>query len=63
MFWYVLTLVIVGLFAGLIARAIVPGKSHLTIRGTIALGIVGSFLGGLLAYLIFGRDDNGIFQR
>jgi uncharacterized membrane protein YeaQ/YmgE (transglycosylase-associated protein family) len=63
MFWYVLTLVVVGLFAGLIARALVPGRSHLTIRGTIVLGIAGSFLGGLLAYLILGRDDDGIVQR
>lgn len=63
MFWYVLTLVVVGLFAGVFARAIVPGRSHLTIRGTVVLGIVGSFIGGLLTYLIFGRDDNGILQR
>ena len=63
MFWYVLTLVVVGLFAGMFARVLVPGRSKLTIRGTIALGVVGSFLGGLLTYVIFGRDDNGIFQR
>jgi uncharacterized membrane protein YeaQ/YmgE (transglycosylase-associated protein family) len=63
MFWYVLTLVVVGFFAGVIARALVPGRSHLTIRGTIVLGIAGSFLGGLLAYVIFGRVDDGIVQR
>ncbi len=63
MVWYILTLVVVGLFAGAIARLLVPGKSYITIRGTIFLGIVGSFIGGFLAYVIFGRDDNGIFQR
>ena len=46
--------VIVGLIAGFIARALVPGPDPMGWLGTIVLGIVGSFVGGTLAALIFG---------
>ncbi len=58
MVWFLISLLFVGLFAGAIARLLVPGRNRLTIRGTIALGVVGSFLGGFLGYLLFG-DANG----
>jgi uncharacterized membrane protein YeaQ/YmgE (transglycosylase-associated protein family) len=45
---------IVGLIAGFIARALVPGPDPMGWLGTIVLGIVGSFVGGTLAALIFG---------
>lgn len=44
--------IIVGLIAGFVARAVVPGKDDLGIIGTIILGIVGSFVGGFLGSLI-----------
>jgi uncharacterized membrane protein YeaQ/YmgE (transglycosylase-associated protein family) len=44
--------IIVGLIAGFIARALVPGKDDLGILGTLILGIVGSFIGGFLGSLI-----------
>lgn len=44
--------IIVGLIAGFIARALVPGKDDLGIIGTIILGIIGSFIGGFLGSLI-----------
>ena len=44
--------IIVGLIAGFVARAVVPGKDDLGILGTIILGIVGSFVGGFLGSLI-----------
>jgi uncharacterized membrane protein YeaQ/YmgE (transglycosylase-associated protein family) len=47
----VLTLVI-GLVAGLIARAVVPGKQDLGILATLALGLVGSVVGNLVAGLV-----------
>jgi len=40
--------IIIGLIAGFIARAVVPGKDDLGIIATIVLGIVGSFVGGLI---------------
>jgi uncharacterized membrane protein YeaQ/YmgE (transglycosylase-associated protein family) len=44
--------VIVGLIAGFIARAVVPGKDSFGIIGTIVLGMVGSFIGGTLGSLL-----------
>lgn len=49
--------IIVGLIAGFIARAVVPGKDDIGILGTILLGMVGSFVGGLLGSLF---SDDGI---
>jgi uncharacterized membrane protein YeaQ/YmgE (transglycosylase-associated protein family) len=43
---------LVGLIAGLLARAIVPGKDAMGILATILLGIVGSFIGTGVAYLL-----------
>ncbi len=45
---------IVGLIAGFIARALVPGPDPMGWLGTMILGIIGSFVGGTLAALIFG---------
>jgi uncharacterized membrane protein YeaQ/YmgE (transglycosylase-associated protein family) len=59
----IISLLIVGLIAGALARLIVPGRQHLSILATIVLGIVGSFVGGFLGYLIFHKDaDSGFFQ-
>lgn len=46
--------IIIGLIAGAVARFIVPGPDPMGWIGTIVLGIVGSFVGGFLANLIFG---------
>ena len=45
---------IVGLIAGFIARALVPGPDPMGWVGTMVLGIIGSFVGGTLAALLFG---------
>ena len=45
---------IVGLIAGFIARALVPGPDQMGWLGTMILGIIGSFVGGTLAALLFG---------
>ena len=59
----IVSLVIIGLVAGAIARLLVPGKQDIGILMTIVLGIVGSFVGGFLGYLIFHKDaQNGFFQ-
>lgn len=47
--------IVFGFFAGLIARAIMPGKQGLGLIATTLLGIGGSFVGGLLASLLRGR--------
>jgi uncharacterized membrane protein YeaQ/YmgE (transglycosylase-associated protein family) len=53
MIGFILTLIIVGLIAGALARLIIPGRQNLSIPMTILLGIIGSFVGGFLANLIF----------
>ena len=62
-FWTVLYLIIVGLIAGYLARLLVRGPDAMTWWQTMLLGIVGSFIGGLGGYVLFGWDDDeGFFQ-
>lgn len=59
----IITLVIVGLIAGAIARLLVPGRDQIGIRGTILVGVIGSFVGGFLGYVLFHHDaDKGALQ-
>ncbi len=53
-------MIIVGLVAGLLARAIKPGNDTMGWIMTIGLGIVGAILGGFIAGLI-GIDADGGF--
>ncbi len=63
MLGFIIFLLIVGLIAGFLARLLVPGPDPMSIVGTIALGIVGSFVGGFLGWAIFGKDfSEGAFQ-
>jgi uncharacterized membrane protein YeaQ/YmgE (transglycosylase-associated protein family) len=59
----IISLIVIGLVSGALARLAVPGKQNLTVGGTIVLGIVGSFVGGFLGYLLFHHDSqNGFIQ-
>ena len=51
-------LLVIGLVAGFLARALVPGRQSMSVLQTILLGIVGSFVGGFLGRLLFGRGDS-----
>jgi uncharacterized membrane protein YeaQ/YmgE (transglycosylase-associated protein family) len=63
MLGFILYLLIIGLIAGFVARALVPGRDPMSIGQTILLGIVGSFVGGFLGWALFGADlDQGAFQ-
>lgn len=53
-------MIIVGLVAGLLARAIKPGSDPMGWIMTIVLGIVGALLGGFMASLV-GIDADGGF--
>lgn len=54
--WFVIVLFVVGLIVGAIARLLVPGRDPMGLLGTAALGIVGSFVGGFLGYILFKKD-------
>lgn len=41
--------VVFGLVVGALARLLVPGRQHLSILVTLALGLVGSVVGGVVA--------------
>jgi uncharacterized membrane protein YeaQ/YmgE (transglycosylase-associated protein family) len=63
MLLFILYLVVIGLVAGFIARLLVPGPDPMGVGATILLGIVGSFIGGFLGYVLFGVDfDEGGIQ-
>jgi uncharacterized membrane protein YeaQ/YmgE (transglycosylase-associated protein family) len=51
---YLITLAIFGLLVGAFARLALPGKDPLTLFQTMLVGIGGSFLGGVLLYVITG---------
>lgn len=53
-------LLVIGLIAGFIARAVVPGRQSMSILQTLLLGVVGSFVGGFLGRLLFGSGDGFI---
>jgi uncharacterized membrane protein YeaQ/YmgE (transglycosylase-associated protein family) len=57
----IVSIIVIGLIAGALARLIVPGRQNLSIGMTILLGIVGSFVGGFLGFLIFHADPAGGF--
>ena len=63
MLTFIITLIIIGLIAGALARLVVPGRQSMSILATIVLGIVGSFVGGFLGYLLFHKDASEGFLQ
>ncbi len=55
----ILVLLVVGFIAGALARAVVPGTDAMGFLSTVALGLVGSFVGGFLGYILFHKDSSG----
>jgi uncharacterized membrane protein YeaQ/YmgE (transglycosylase-associated protein family) len=54
---------IIGLIAGALARLIMPGRDAMSWLATMLLGIVGSIIGGLISWAIWGADTaNGGFR-
>ncbi len=59
----IISLIVIGLIAGAVARLLIPGRQDVGVLMTIVLGIIGSFVGGFLGYVIFHKDaQNGFFQ-
>jgi uncharacterized membrane protein YeaQ/YmgE (transglycosylase-associated protein family) len=63
MLWFIVWMFVIGLVAGFLARALVPGPDPMSVGATILLGVVGSFIGGFLGWALFGKDlDEGALQ-
>ena len=55
---FIVYMVVIGIAAGFLARLLVPGRDPMGFFATMVLGIVGSFIGGFLGYVLFGKDLN-----
>ncbi|WP_409329335.1 GlsB/YeaQ/YmgE family stress response membrane protein [Trujillonella humicola] len=56
----IIGLIVVGLIIGALARLITPGKQHMSIFATLALGVVGAFIGGTIGG--FFNDSTNPFE-
>ncbi|MDT3440710.1 MULTISPECIES: GlsB/YeaQ/YmgE family stress response membrane protein [unclassified Pseudofrankia] len=52
----IISWIVLGLIAGAVARLLVPGPDPMGVPTTILLGVVGSFIGGFLGYVLFDKD-------
>jgi uncharacterized membrane protein YeaQ/YmgE (transglycosylase-associated protein family) len=60
---FLLSMLIIGIIAGFLARLLLPGRDPMGFWATVLLGVIGSFVGGFLGYVIFGHDlDEGALQ-
>src|SRR6476661_755341 len=59
----IISLLIIGLIAGALARLLVPGRQDMSIGMTLVLGLIGSFVGGFLGYLLFHKDSQDGFLQ
>jgi uncharacterized membrane protein YeaQ/YmgE (transglycosylase-associated protein family) len=57
---YLIFLALAGLIVGALGRLALPGPDPMGILATIGVGLAGSFLAGLVTWLIFGRGFGGI---
>jgi uncharacterized membrane protein YeaQ/YmgE (transglycosylase-associated protein family) len=53
---------LLGLIAGAIAKAILPGRQGGGWLATLVLGVVGALLGGFIGSALFGADLNEFFS-
>jgi uncharacterized membrane protein YeaQ/YmgE (transglycosylase-associated protein family) len=56
---YLITLAVWGLIIGAFARLALPGKDPLSLFQTMAVGLAGSFIGGILVYAVTGGEAYG----
>jgi uncharacterized membrane protein YeaQ/YmgE (transglycosylase-associated protein family) len=53
---FLITMLVIGIIAGYLARLLVPGRDPMGFVQTVVLGVVGSFIGGFLGYVLFDKD-------
>jgi len=54
--------IILGLVAGFLGRALMPGKQEMNVLMTLVLGLAGSLLGFLIFTELLGIGDNEAFD-
>jgi uncharacterized membrane protein YeaQ/YmgE (transglycosylase-associated protein family) len=54
----IVSFLLFGLVAGLVARAVTPGRQAIGCLPTIAVGAVGALLGGLIGDQVFGHETH-----
>jgi uncharacterized membrane protein YeaQ/YmgE (transglycosylase-associated protein family) len=52
----VLSFLLFGLAAGVVARIVAPGRQAIGCLPTLLVGVVGAFLGGLIGQVVLGHD-------
>jgi uncharacterized membrane protein YeaQ/YmgE (transglycosylase-associated protein family) len=57
---YLIVLALSGLVVGALGRLAIPGPDPMSIGMTILVGIAGSFVGGIVWWLLFGHNGGGI---
>jgi len=57
---YLILLALSGLIVGALGRLALPGRDPMSIPQTIMVGLAGSFLAGIVTWLVFGRGYGGI---
>jgi uncharacterized membrane protein YeaQ/YmgE (transglycosylase-associated protein family) len=57
----IVSLLILGLLAGALARWLLPGDNPGGVLATMLIGVVGALLGGFVAGALFGADPLGGF--
>ena len=58
---FIIILLVGGLIVGALARLAVPGPDPMSIPATIALGIGGSIIGGIVARVLIGTAGGFLF--
>ena len=58
---FIIILLVGGLIVGALARLAVPGPDPMSIPATIALGIGGSIVGGIVARVLIGTAGGFLF--
>lgn len=59
---FILWIILFGLVAGLLARALMPGKQDIGILATVLVGIGGAFVGFFLFTELLGIGDTDKFD-
>ena len=58
----IISAIVIGIIAGYLGRALLPGDDSMGFLATVALGIVGALVGWVLFAYILGIGDNDKFD-